>query len=303
VNAPAARARAGRDDEVASDRELVGEIAGRYLPDDVAARWLRLLRPAAALRHAGPGARVAAVLGGEPGLPDRARWPVWQDHGPLSFIAAIDCAALAAVPLDITLPGAGTLLFFYFDGQCDNGQTTVGVWDPSTLAGARVLHIGPGEQTSPRACPARLKPYRRVELTAELVVTFPQFEHPDLHAVFRDPGADLRSFLRHPVNGDAFLQALTERHPGPCHQVGGYAAPVQGPVEYEVATAALGGGTRGEDPQLLAEQARWTLVAQIDTDDRAGMMWGDCGALYWLSRRDEMTASRLSPTSFTWQCA
>jgi len=76
-----------------------------------------------------------------------------------------------------------------------------------------------------------------------------------------------------------------------------------GEVEYEAATAALGGGMRGEDPQILAEQGRWTLVAQIDTDDRAGMMWGDCGALYWLSRRDEMTASRLAPTSFTWQCA
>ena len=38
-------------------------------------------------------------------------------------------------------------------------------------------------------------------------------------------------------------------------------------------------------------------------DDRAGMMWGDCGAPYWLSRREEMTASDLAPTSFTWQCA
>jgi Domain of unknown function (DUF1963) len=58
-------------------------------------------------------------------------------------------------------------------------------------------------------------------------------------------------------------------------------------------TAALGGGIGGADPRLLAGQARWTLVAQIDTDDRAEMMWGDCGTLYWLFRRDEMTASRL----------
>lgn len=72
-------------------------------------------------------------------------------------------------------------------------------------------------------------------------------------------------------------------------------------MEYEV--AALGGGVRSEDPRLLAEQARWTLVTQIDTDDRAGMMRGDCGALYWLFRRDEMTAPRPAPTSFTWQCA
>jgi Domain of unknown function (DUF1963) len=288
---------------VTADRELVGEIAGRYLPDDVAARWLRLLRPAAALRHADPDDQVAAVLGGEPGLPGWAEWPVWQDHGPLSFIAAIDCAALATVPLDITLPSAGTLLFFYFDGQYDNCQTTVGFWEPATLAGARVLHIGPGEATSSRACPDGLTPYQRVELTAEPVVTFPQFEHPDLQAAFKDPGSDLRSFLQHPVNGDAFLNALSERHPGPCHQVGGYATPVQGAVEYEVATAALGGGIRGEDPDVLAEQARWTLLAQIDTDDRAAMMWGDCGTLYWLSRREDMTVSQLAPTLFTWQCA
>lgn len=286
-----------------ADRELVGEIAGRYLPDDVAARWLRLLRPAAALRRTRPGARVAAVLGGEPALPGSAQWPLWEGHGPLSFIAAVDCGALAAVPLDIELPGAGTLLFFYFDGQYGNYQTTVGYWEPSTLAGARVLHIGPGEAASPRPCPPGLSPYPRVELSAEPVVTFPQFEHPDLQAAFKDPREDLRSFLNHPVNGEAFLRALSERHPGPCHQVGGYAAPVQGPVEYETAAAALGGAVRGEDPRLLAEQARWTLLTQIDTDDRAGMTWGDCGALYWLFRRDEMTASRLAPTSFTWQCA
>jgi hypothetical protein len=286
---------------VAADREMVGEIAGRYLPGDVAARWLRLLRPAAALRRAGAGDRVAAILGGTPSLPDGAEWPAWQDHGPLSFIAAVDCAALAAVPLDITLPGAGTLLFFYFDGQYDNYKTTVGYWDPSTLAGARVLHIGPGEATSPQACPAGLSPFQRTELTAEPVVTYPQFEHPDLHAAFKDPRADLRSFLHHPVNGDAFLDALSERHPSPCHQVGGYATPVQGPVEYDAAIAALGGDTRGEDPRVLAEQARWTLLAQVDTDNRAGMTWGDCGTLYWLFRRDEMTASHLPSTSFTWQ--
>jgi len=51
---------------VTADDALVSEIAARYLPGDVAAQWLRLLRPAAALRHAGPGAQVAAVLGGEP---------------------------------------------------------------------------------------------------------------------------------------------------------------------------------------------------------------------------------------------
>lgn len=287
---------------MAADRELVAEIASRHLPAGIAARWLRLLRPAATLRRAAAGARVAAVLGGHPVLPDSVAWPAWEGHGPLSFVAAVDCAALAAVPLDISLPRAGALLFFYFDGQYDNHGVTVGFWDPATLAGARVLYAGPGENASVRECPAGTQPYPRVELAAEPAVTFPGFEHPDLQATFLTPGEDLHSFLNHPVNDEAFLQALTDR-PGPCHQVGGYAAPVQGPVEYEAAAAALGTRNRGNDPQLQAEQAQWTLLAQIDSDDGAGMMWGDCGCLYWLARRAEMTDSHLPPTSFTWQCA
>ncbi|HYZ54050.1 MAG TPA: DUF1963 domain-containing protein [Streptosporangiaceae bacterium] len=207
------------------------------------------------------------------------------------------------MPLDITLPQTGVLLFFYFDGQYDNGAAVVGVWDPETLAGAHVLHVQPGRATSPRACPAGITPYERVDLAVEPVVTFPNFEHPDLHAVFKTPGEDLRSFLEHPVNDDAFIEALSERHDGPCHQVGGYATPVQGPVEYEAALAALGGRDPGDDQLLRTEQARWTLLAQIDSDDRAGMMWGDAGALYWLSRREDMTDSNLANTSFTWQCS
>ena len=284
-----------------SDRELVATIAGRYLPAGFAARWLRLLRPAAALRYAGPGARVAAVLGGEPWLPDSAEWPAWESHGPLSYIAAIDCSALRAVPLDIALPHAGMLLFFYFDGQLDDGTAIVYSEEPDTLAGARVLCLRPGLAASPRECPTGLRSYERVELAAEPVVTFPGFEHPDLQAAFRPPGQDLGSFLDHPVNGEAFTQALSRRRAGPCHQVGGYATPVQGPVECDAAVAALGGGEPGDD-ELLAEQARWILLAQIDSDDRAGMMWGDAGTLYWLCRSADMTDSHVPETTFTWQC-
>jgi uncharacterized protein YwqG len=61
--------------------------------------------------------------------------------------------------------------------------------------------------------------------------------------------------------------------------------------------------TAAVNPQLQAERARWTLLAQIDSDGSAGMMWSDCGCLYWLARRAEMTDSHLPSTSFTWQCA
>lgn len=290
------------DNREVHDRERVTEIAFQHLPPDVANRWLQLLRPAAALGHAMPGDRTAAVLGGHPQLPDSAEWPSWDGHGPLTFVAALDCAELTRVPLDISLPRSGTLLFFYFDGQYDNGDATVCFWDPGTAAGARTLYVAPSESASARQCPAGIKPYDRIDLAAEAVVTFPQLEHPDLQAAFMEPGQDLRAFLRHPVNDNAFTGALAERVAGPRHQVGGYADPVQGPVEREAAMSVL--GNRGpSDPQVAAEQARWTLLAQIDSDDRTGMMWGDCGALYWLSRHEDLADGQATKTSFTWQCS
>jgi uncharacterized protein YwqG len=66
--------------------------------------------------------------------------------------------------------------------------------------------------------------------------------------------------------------------------------------------AALG-SRDPHDPRVAAEQARWTLLAQIDTDDRAGMMRGDCGTLYWLSRHEDLARGQFTNTSFTWQCA
>ena len=294
-----------------SDRELVAEIAGRFLPADIAARWLRLLRPAAALRYARPGAPVAAVLGGQPRLPESAEWPVWERHGPLSFIAAIDCAALSAVPLHIPLP-FGVMLFFYFDGQIDDDEddeAVVGTWDTATLAGARMLYVRPDQATSVRACPAGIEPYPRVGLAAVPVVTFPPREDPDLLAAFKDPAEDLDSFFfDHPVNGDAFQQALWDRQvavwdrPAPRHQVGGYASPVQWPPEYDVAKATLGGGLYRHDSFARDEAARWTLLAQIDSDDRAEMNWGDAGVLYWLTRSRDPAGGDLEKVSFTWQC-
>jgi uncharacterized protein YwqG len=106
-----------------------------------------------------------------------------------------------------------------------------------------------------------------------------------------------------PANSDPFRLALGEQATGPRHRIGGYAQPVQGSVEVDVAQVQLGGRVEYTDPALYQEAERWTLLAQIDTDAGADMMWGDCGALYWLMRRDDLTARRFHAALFTWQCS
>lgn len=135
------------------------------LPADLADRYRALLRPwGTILSAAGPGDEPAGVLGGEPHLPEDLDWPVWDGHGPLSFVASLDCGRLGAEDL----PADGTLLFFYFDGQIRRSGGYLWGWvhpdAPGSGPGSRVLYVPAGTPLSPGRAPDPLKPYKRVPL-------------------------------------------------------------------------------------------------------------------------------------------
>ncbi|MFI6286114.1 DUF1963 domain-containing protein [Streptomyces sp. NPDC051018] len=104
-------------------------------------------------------------------MPATLEWPVWEGQGPLSFIASLDCAGLPTGVLDIDLPEVGTLLFFYFDGQLDDGEALVLAEDRESWAGARVVYLAADEQVADRGTPGGLKPYPVVPLTARVEMT------------------------------------------------------------------------------------------------------------------------------------
>lgn len=284
-------------------------VAYRYLPPVVAERWIALIRPAVRLKTCRRGEKRVGQLGGLPCLPEDVVWPVWEGEGSLNFVASIDCGRLPAYGLDIGLPECGTLLFFYFDS--DDGifdpeypPRTVGVWDPESLIGARVIFTPAGTPAHERATPADIQPYDFVPLTAKPILTGPDWSHPAFRLACQDlPDAD-RAFLDDHANGDAFVSALRRLAPKPWHRVGGHALPVQDAVELEVARAQLGrtvfdGGTW----QALQEEGRrWTLLAQIDSDREADMRWGDVGTLYWLIRPEDLATKNFPASLFTWQC-
>lgn len=288
-------------DEV-TDEDLVREIADRYLPDDVRERWLRLLRPAIRLVPVTGTQQQVGRLGGLPTLPDDVPWPSWEGHGPLSYIGELDCDQLATFGLELPAPSSGRLLFFYFDGSYDDHETTVGTWDAATLQGARAVHLPADVTAPPREAPDGITVYPEARMAGRTIMTAPGWDHPDLRDAFMEPGQDHRSFMEHPVAGDDFTEALDERHTGPRHQVGGYATPVQGPVEDEVAHAALHNEVAWTDPRLRAEAERWELLFQVDSDDDLDMMWGDVGTLYWLARTGDPANDDPTAISFTWQC-
>lgn len=275
--------------------DVLRTLARDHLPEAIAERWTRLLRPSFRLEKATGHAPVAGRLGGAPELPEDWAWPVWEDHGPLAFVASLDCAALPAGALDIALPADGTLSFFYFDGQLDDGCAVVHPGEPASWAGARVLYVPAGTPVAERPAPEGIRPCPEVPLTARAETTAPYPWHPVVYREFAPMGDD------HPVWGEDFRAALWEHARGTEHRIGGHATPVQDEVETEVAHGVLG-GPPWDDPRIREEALHWVLLAQVDTDDDAGMMWGDCGALYWLIRPEDLAARRFDRAMFTWQC-
>lgn len=276
-------------------------LALRHLSPDAAEQWLGLLRPGVRLEAATGSDTVVGRLGGLPSLPVDAEWPVWEGHGPLSFIASIDCAALPAGALDIGMPRAGILVFFYFDGQLDDGEALVLAEDRESWAGARVLYVRADEEAVDRGMPGDLEPYPVMPLTARMEMTAAEPWHPRIRDTFA-PGAALGQRYDHPVCSDQFLDALGEFDHEVGHQIGGHAHPVQNPVEIEVAKAVLDGAVSWDDPRLSEEAGGWMLLAQFDSENAADMMWGDTGALYWLIRPKDLAEYRFDRAMFTWQC-
>ncbi|WP_255280312.1 DUF1963 domain-containing protein [Actinomadura madurae] len=127
----------------------ISGLARERLPAGLADRYSSLLRPSGQILSAAqPGDDRIGVLGGEPQLPVTSDWPVWEGHGPLSFVAALDCRPLSTTHTGLALPTSGTLLFFYFDGQADNYESWVHPSEPESQPGSRLLYIPAGHPYS-----------------------------------------------------------------------------------------------------------------------------------------------------------
>lgn len=265
--------------------QRLAELAATHLDPGSARRWLALLRPAVQLVPAGPGDAVVARVGGEPDLPPGTAWPEWSGHGRLSFVVELDLAALAGADVDagLALPTEGRLLGFYFEpSEADDAVVLTG--DPDTVPGSRMLHVsGSGPTAEPT-----------VELAAVQVLTWPDLAHPALV----DAGLELP---------DPFLDALDEVRTADLEgdrfgrQVGGWASPVQAPVELEAAELHLGAVTY--DATHRAEALRWRPLLQVDSDWDDGTAWEPATCLYWLARTDGTRVPSIpDDVAFTWQC-
>lgn len=242
-----------------------------------------------------------AALGGSPELPAGVGWPEWAGHGPLSFIASVRCAALPRDGLAEQFPLAGTLLFFYFDGQVGE-DAFVSVDDPATWAGGQVLYIPEDTPVFPADTPSALAASSRVELAADTEQSAPDLGLPQVRQALLGDTRHWPHPRETPAGLKPFLRAFGRLRTRIGHQIGGHALPVQGPVEYEIANAMCEGPCSEGDQSLDREAGRWVLLAQFSSDSDAKMTWADEGTLYWLIRPEDLAARRFDQARLTVQC-
>jgi len=245
-------------------------------------------------------------IGGIPDLPPGFLWPRYDGFG-LSFIAQLDLAELANHFAVLPLPKQGSLAFFY-----DSNQRTWG-YDPKDRGSALVAYFAdptsslirtpiPHDVSDSGRFPCASVDYHREETLPDARSTHfaPELSEAEqtLRMAFDDTSCDNTHFPR--------------------HRLGGYADCVQNPMELEcqlVTNASkrfacglyCGDDTAGYESLSEVEFAPgaidWRLLLQVDSDDDAGMMWGDCGKIYFWIKDDDLRAHNFDKTWLILQCS
>lgn len=278
---------------------LLAGLLGRARRSQAATPILELMEAQAlpcVILQSGRGASVGK-LGGRPDLDARHDWPLWKG-APQAFLAQLDLAALRRSGGPDWLPERGALFFFY-----DAEQSTWG-FDPADRGSWTVIHEPDGFAAAPRVLPnlPAHAVYHERPLSGR-----PERSRPDAELMGVDfPDVDAPEYEAY----EARLNANAPKN-APWHQVGGYPAAIQTSamaLECQLASNGvyLGGPEGYASPRRKALEAGtkdWRLLLQVDSDDDAGMMWGDVGRLYFWVREDEARRGDFAGAWMVLQCS
>jgi len=234
--------------------------------------------------QARPCLRLVPAAGGKSRLGGPAEmavaWPRYEGR-PLSLLAQLDLAEIHAAGGVDWLPSHGRLLFFYELEHSGWGGT-------SADAGCAVVRYETGAPivaAEPADLPTDFRfDARPIRFSADTSLPDETRLNINWRSLSRAEEAAL----------EQAIEALAP--PEPVHQLGGFPAPIQDDqmeLECQRAVSPSEGGARASD---------WRLLLQLDTDEEAGMMWGDTGRLYFWVREQDARAGDFSRTWTILQC-
>jgi uncharacterized protein YwqG len=243
-----------------------------------------------------------------PDLPAEIEWPLWRGQ-PLSFLAQFNLTELQDFSCCGVLPSSGHLWFFY-----SAEQETWG-FDPDDRGSWRVLYANKmplnrrqEEQLADHAkfLPCKITFHDLLSIpgpeslsTAPLALSLEEMEE------LEEIDADLHEMI------EPAAQSQFEPH----HQLLGHPKEIQGEMQLECQFVShglhCGHAYSQEDAArrvLQVGATDWRLLFQLDTDDdkaagKPGMMWGDCGRLYFWIRKQDLANKSFEKCWMVLQCS
>lgn len=212
---------------------------------------------------------------------------------PLSFIAQINLFEASQFDTENLLPKKGLLYFFY------NAEQDAWGFDPKDQNKFRVLYFD-----------GNVSEINRVDFPADL---------PD-HARYTPSAVELKSEVSLPSYGHTIYDDLTSEeqdkfweevyNDGNLNKLLGYSDNIQNDMELECELVTNGlycgdsSGYHDEKRKTLEPNAKnWRLLLQIDSNEENGMMWGDCGRLYFWIKKDDLLSKNFDRSWFILQCS
>ncbi len=236
-------------------------------------------------------------IGGKPDVTNDFVWPEWNSRY-LSFIAQINLEEVAQYDLEKLLPSTGVIYFFY-----DSNQETWG-FDPKDEGSWKVIYYSGNVSGLKRAEFPKDMPLEgrfqacKVEMKSER--SFPAWE-----SVYID---ELKLTEE---EQDAYFDFCEEQNEDSIiNKILGHPDQIQGDMQLECQLVSNGlycGDASGyNDPkrkELEKGMKDWRLLLQIDSDENAGMMWGDVGRLYFWIKADDLAEKRFDKAWMNLQCS
>jgi Domain of unknown function (DUF1963) len=238
---------------------------------------------------------------------------------PLSFVAQIDFAELHAARSLDGFPPAGRLLLF-----CDGVDFPWGAREEQVHARVVFTEL-PADRLQRRRHPQEFDEAGDDPMFRDQFVFKPRILRPTAWLLPPPLGVAEQRVWASPKwpawpAYQQFWRDLYTRHPETfgrdgerIHQVGGVAFSIQQPVEAECAKFADDNARPrrwwhsdvymcAPTKEHLARAVEWQLVLQIDSDDKAGIQWGDAGRLYLCAHRQDVAARRFDRCWMVAQC-
>jgi uncharacterized protein YwqG len=207
-------------------------------------------------------------IGGEPDLPEKVEWPLFEEKKPLAFLAQINLSEVASVRKRAGLPESGLLSFFSVFGWQEDGdadpQLPPGRYDSSWT---QVLYTpGSAKALTRRRTPTGVNSFKPAKVEFVPITSFPTH--------VREPViADLGWKRDVKEKYDEFVMAYNGAR---SHQLGNPAG-----------NQLLGYADYMQDFVKEVADENLQLLFQLGSDESAEMCWGDGGLVYfWISPKD-----------------